>query len=220
MNLKYLMIWIGVLFSGMAFAQGESCPKGSIYYQQADKTYCEAQQLFFKQFGVEGINRVPLAEFKEIPQYQAVYRDKGNSIKSRQFIRFNMQHNDGVVGKDYLILPILRFGQDQTKTTPYRAPLLSVDQALVYRIKSIKNNISYQQLTDWVRQGKFNFHSSVTGIHDVDSLIHSIVDVRYAKSRPDLIRQQRYDKGVGIVWFELEGYYDPAQNKVVYLKHS
>jgi len=180
----------------------KQCGKGNVLYQSKGITYCEEESVFLNKFNVDGIARVPFDEFITIPQYKLALTAATIPANKKEFLRFNMGVNNSIVGGKYLVMPIMRSGSDSTKTG-YVSPLLSIDEAMVYKVNNITNHISYNDLPKMVSSGKLNFQSCVSGIFDIASLQHSIVDQRYAISRPDLTRAQRVSAGVAITSLSL-----------------
>ena len=172
---------------------------------------------FFQRYQVSGMNRLPLHQFESLKQSQLLSSDNLDKLTAsdKQFVRFSLEKNLALVGSHYVVLPIIKSGKD-TSCIGYQAPILSVDNALIFKAEKITNHLSYRQVNELVTQQSLNFEHSVENITNIETLQQEII-CRYLHSRPQLSESEIVQLGVGIVWFTWIGFVD-EKNQVQYLK--
>ena len=174
---------------------------------------------FFKRYHVEGMNRIPLEEFNGLKQVQLLQSGTLEipSAINTQFTRFSLEKNNATIGQNYLVLSIIKKGQDSSNKG-YHSPILSLENALIFKAHRVINHLRYEQVKTLIAQQQLSFEDTVPPINSLETLQTKLLQ-RYQYSRPNLSKQQIINLGVGIVWFTWVGYVS-EDGQVKYLESA
>ncbi|RLV59295.1 hypothetical protein D5018_12835 [Parashewanella curva] len=177
---------------------------------------------FCAHYQVTNLCRIPVAEFQGARHVHAVQSGIVNELgcNQRQFVHFNLQHTTVEVDKEYIALSIVQSGQGSKlgkveSNEGYIPPILSNQNALIYRVVNVRQEVTFDELEKMAQDSEVNFSHGLNSIYDLDSLKQTLLS-RYQHSRKDLgltesnISQQT----VAITWFELVGYVDERDQRV------
>ena len=133
---------------------------------------------------LDDIVRLPVHEFIELAHSKALKDNKLADLlpSQRMFIRFTLQNNTSQSGKLYIALPIIESGTD---SPDYKPPLLSLDNALVYKATRVIKKLSYEDIELLIVNHELSFEHCSSLISSIDTLKQTIVS-RYSKSKPNL----------------------------------
>ena len=127
-----------------------------------------------------------LAKFNTSNTIRIKQEEYGN-IPQPIFTHFNLQTTNHLKGEKYILAKIVQ--QGFFNTTTEQQPLLSLENVYVAECIDIKNNLSYDELTN------DDFKHSMKHIKNKEELQKTILK-RYKKSMPQLTTKEILDLGV------------------------
>lgn len=139
---------------------------------------------FLESYGVDGFIRIPEEEFGDI------------NLKSGFVGHFNLEKTNHVVGKTYLLMPILRKGVSGTEEQPEQLPLLSTEGAVKTECVEVQNYLSYDALD------QHHFANAMKKMSDKASVKTAIIK-RYGDVRSDLSPEEFDRRGVGFTLLKI-----------------
>lgn len=122
-------------------------------------------QAVCEQLGVEGLIRIPAADFTAL------------LVAGESVAHFNLGSTNHQIGKRYALVKIVRNGRYRTNTSDETPPLLSLDEVRVMECTGVENALAPEALTTEY------FEHSYAGISDSVTLKDALKR-RYGSTRP------------------------------------